>query len=96
MPDARTLVAELAELARRVHGASAMKNLISPFVLSFSLFAVACGGNDKPAEGPAEHAGEKVDEAADDVKEKADEAGDKMEEAGDKAEEKVEKEKKEE
>jgi len=72
-----------------------MKN-VTAFVLSFSVFAVACGGSDKPAEGPAERAGEKMDKAADDVGKKAEEAGDKMEEAGDKAEEKVEKEKKEE
>ena len=33
--------------------------------------AVACGGNDKPAEGPAERAGESVDNAAQDTKEGA-------------------------
>jgi hypothetical protein len=73
-----------------------MKNVISALVLSLSVYAVGCGGSDKPAEGPAERAGEKMDKAADDVERKADEAGDKMEEAGDKVEEKVEKEKKEE
>ena len=71
-----------------------MKHAISWFALA--LVAVACGGSDKPAEGPAERSGEKVDEAADDVERKAEEAGDKVEEAGDKVEEKVEKERKEE
>ena len=73
-----------------------MKHAMSWIAFVFAVLAVACGGNDKPAEGPAEHAGEKVDEAAEDVKEKAEEAGDKMENAADKAEDKVEKEKKEE
>jgi hypothetical protein len=49
--------------------------------------AVACGGNDKPAEGPAERAGKNVDEAAKDTKEAAEDAsekaGEKAEEAGD-------------
>jgi hypothetical protein len=71
-----------------------MKHAISWFALA--LVAIACGGNDKPAEGPAERSGEKMDEAADDVERKAEEAGDKVEEAGDKVEEKVEKERKEE
>jgi len=71
-----------------------MKNRTPWFVLA--LLALACGGNDKPAEGPAERAGEKMDEAGEKVKEKADEAGDKMENAADKAEDKIDKEKKEE
>ena len=63
---------------------------------ALAVFALACGGsNDKPAEGPAERAGEKVDEAGDKVEQKADEAGEKIDEAGDKAEDKVEKERKE-
>jgi hypothetical protein len=70
-----------------------MKHAISWFALA--LVAVACGGNDKPAEGPAERTGEKMDEAADDVEREAEKAGDKMEQAGDKVEEKVEKERKE-
>ncbi len=71
-----------------------MKNVIW---FALATLALACGGsNDKPAEGPAERAGEKVDEAGDKVEQKADEAGEKIDEAGDKAEEKVEKEKKEE
>jgi hypothetical protein len=71
-----------------------MKHAISWFAVA--LVTIACGGNDKPAEGPAERSGEKMDEAADDVERKAEEAGDKVEEAGDKVEEKVEKERKEE
>ena len=71
-----------------------MKN--PPTWIVIGLLVVACGGNDKPAEGPAERAGEKMDRAGEEVEQKADEAGQKMEEAGDKVEEKVEKEKKEE
>ena len=63
---------------------------------ALALFAIACGGNDKPAEGPAERAGEEMDEAADDVERKAGEAGDNVQEAGDELEDKVEKERKEE
>jgi hypothetical protein len=55
--------------------------------------ACACAHNDKPAEepkGPAQKAGEKVDETAHEAKEKtenaADKAGDKVEEATDKDE----------
>jgi hyperosmotically inducible protein len=57
------------------------------------LLAVACGGSNKPAEGPAENAGEKVDKAAEDTKDAAEDtsekAGEKLEEAGDKAKEKT-------
>jgi len=63
----------------------------------FCLLAVACGGSDKPAEGPAEHAGEKVDNAAADTKEAAEDAtekaGEKIEEAGDKVKEETKDEK---
>jgi hypothetical protein len=49
-----------------------------------------CGGRDQHAEGPAENAGETVDEAADDTKDAAEEAaedtGDAAEDAGDKVE----------
>jgi hypothetical protein len=51
---------------------------------------VGCGGSKQPAEepGPAEKAGEKVDQAAEDTKESAEKAaektGEKAEEAGDK------------
>ena len=48
----------------------------------------ACGGNKEPAEGPAEHAGEKIDDAARDTKAGAEKAtektGEAIEDAGDK------------
>ena len=71
---------------------------MKPSILWFALgtLALGCGGsNDKPAEGPAERAGEKADEAAEEAGDKAEEAGEKVEEAGDKAEQKIEEEKKE-
>jgi hypothetical protein len=71
-----------------------MKHTIFWFLLA--VLALSCGGRDKPAEGPAERAGEEVDEAADKAEQKADEAGEKVEEAGDKIEDKVDKERKEE
>jgi hypothetical protein len=55
--------------------------------------ATACSHHDKPAEGPAEQAGEKVDQAGRDTKNAAEDAGDKAsektEEAGDKIKEKT-------
>lgn len=62
--------------------------------LAFVPFAIACGGSNEPADGPAERAGEKMDNAGDKVEQKADEAGEKVEEAGDKVEQKVDEEKK--
>jgi len=63
-----------------------MKTIILLSVLACG-GAVACGGSDKPAEGPAERAGANVDEAARDTKEGAENAaektGEKAEEAGD-------------
>jgi len=60
--------------------------LTFPFILALSL--AACGGNKEPAEGPAEHAGEKIDNAAEDTKEGAEKAtektGEAVENAGDK------------
>lgn len=46
----------------------------------------ACPDSD---EGPAERAGEKIDDAAEDVGDKMEDAGDKMEDAADKAEDAV-------
>ena len=46
-----------------------MRNtLLLASVLS-ALSLLACGGNKEPADGPVEHAGEKVDETAHDTKE---------------------------
>ena len=64
--------------------------------IAVALLAGACGGSNKQAEGPAEHAGKEADEKAqeaqdkvkeekDQVKEKADEAKEKADEAKDKA-----------
>jgi hypothetical protein len=52
------------------------------------LSSIACGGNKEPAEGPAERAGEKVDDAADKTSQGAEDAAEKtgegLENAGDK------------
>ncbi|WP_437481630.1 hypothetical protein [Sorangium sp. So ce1014] len=54
---------------------------------------VGCGGSKPQPEGPAEKAGEAVDDAARDVKDEtkdaAESTGDAAEEAGDKVEEKT-------
>lgn len=64
------------------------KKLLS--VTLISLFALACGGSNKPAENPDDRtAGEKLDAAAEKTEEATEEAGEKMEEAGDKAKEKT-------
>jgi hypothetical protein len=71
-----------------------MKTTWLTLVLSLSMIA-ACGGSSKPAEdpddGPAENAGEKVDQKAEEAEQAsedaAEKAGDKAEEAGDKVEE---------
>ena len=49
----------------------------------------ACGGSREPADGPAEKAGEKVDEAASDTKDAAKKAGDKIEEGAEDTKEEV-------
>ena len=60
--------------------------LLSSVLAGLSL--IAWGGNKEPADGPAEHAGEKVDEAAHDTKEGVEKAtektGEAVENAGDK------------
>jgi hypothetical protein len=62
--------------------------------LLFGTALFGCGGNKPQPEGPAEKAGEAVDDAARDVKDEAKDAaegaGDAAEEAGDKIEEKTE------
>lgn len=60
------------------------------FLASVAFAIAACGGK-KPADGPAERAGEKVDEAAEDAKQKADEAADDTKDAADDVKEDVEK-----
>ena len=50
----------------------------------FAAVTAACSHHDKPAEGPAERAGEKVDQAGRDTKNAAEDAGEK---AGEKTEE---------
>ena len=70
-----------------------MRNsLLLASVLS-GLSLLACGGNKEPADGPVEHAGEKVDEAAHDTKEGVEKAtektGEAVENAGDKIKEKT-------
>lgn len=59
-------------------------------MLGAALFAGACGGDQKRAEGPAEEAGEAVDEAADDAKDTAEEAGDDAKDAAEEAGDKIE------
>jgi len=63
--------------------------LLASLVSALSL--IACGGNKEPADGPVEHAGEKVDDAAEATKEGAEKAAEKtgeaVENAGDKVKE---------
>lgn len=65
----------------------------SMLALLLGTLLFGCGGNKPQPEGPAERAGEAVDDAARDVKDEAkdaaEEAGDKVEEAGDKVEDKT-------
>ncbi len=62
--------------------------------LLLGTLALGCGGSKPQPEGPAEKAGESVDDAARDVKDEAKDAaestGDAAEDAGDKVEEKTE------
>jgi hypothetical protein len=58
-----------------------MRNpLLLASVLS-GLSVVACGGHEEPAKGPAERAGEKIDNAAEKTKEGAEKATEKTGEA---------------
>lgn len=61
--------------------ATDMKNSILLASVVASLSLVACGGSNEPADGPVEHAGEKVDEAAHETKEGAETAAEKTGEA---------------
>lgn len=68
-----------------------MRNSILLASLLSGLSLIACGGNNEPADGPVEQAGEKVDDAAEATKEGAEKAAEKtgegLESAGDKAKE---------
>ena len=55
-------------------------SLLLASVLS-GLSVVACGGSEEPAKGPAQRAGEKVDNAAEKTKEGAEKATEKTGEA---------------
>lgn len=58
-------------------------------ILAATLAIAACGGSREPADGPAEKAGEKVDEAASDTKDAAKKAGDKVEEGAEETKEEI-------
>jgi uncharacterized protein YjbJ (UPF0337 family) len=63
-----------------------MRNsLLIPLFAALALCATGC-----EKEGPAESAGEQIDEAMDDVKEAADDAGDHLQEAGEEVKEAAE------
>ena len=68
-----------------------MRNPILLASLLSGLALVACGGNNEPADGPVEQAGEKVDNAAENTAEGAEKAAEKtgeaVENAGDKVKE---------
>ena len=66
-----------------------MKASVLAAVIGFAAAVTACGGNDKPAEGPAEKAGKKVDQAGADTKEAAKDAADKVDQKADEAGEKI-------
>ena len=68
-----------------------IRNLSLTTALCTLALTCACGGNNEPADGPVEHAGEKVDDAAEATKEGAEKAAEKtgeaVESAGDKVKE---------
>lgn len=67
----------------------AMQKSLSLVSLALGLSLAACGGSKEPADGPAERAGEKVDNAAEDTKEGAEKAAEKTGEAVENAGDKV-------
>jgi len=79
-------------MARVVQSTARMKATLWTCVL-FAATAAACSHHDKPAEGPAEKAGAKLDQAGRDTKDAAkdasDKAGEKTEEAGQKIKDKT-------
>jgi hypothetical protein len=66
-------------------------NYVKPamVMLGFGL-AMSCASSQKEPDGPAEQAGEKVDEAAEDTQQAAEDAGEKVEEKADEAKENME------
>jgi hypothetical protein len=70
---------ELGAMALRLHDAIAMRTTSILFAVA-ALGVAACHDN-KPAQGPAERAGEKVDDAAEDTKDATKEAADDTKEA---------------
>jgi hypothetical protein len=66
-----------------------MKFIQPAMLILVGALATHCASNQKEPDGPAENAGEKVDEAAEDTKQAADDAGEKIEEKADEAKEKV-------
>jgi hypothetical protein len=78
-------------LARRLLKPPDMRNPILLASVLSGLSLIACGGSNEPADGPVEHAGEKVDDAAHDTKEGVEKAtektGEAVESAGDKVKE---------
>lgn len=67
-----------------------MKYLKSAMVILGMGLATSCASSQKEPDGPAERAGEKVDEAAEDTKEAAEDAGEKVDQKADEAKEKME------
>jgi hypothetical protein len=84
----KAAISRATALARQLLRRQAMKQFVLISSLLTGLALAACGGNKEPADGPMEHAGEKVDEAAHDTKEGAEKAtektGEAVENAGDK------------
>jgi hypothetical protein len=66
-----------------------MKYLKPAMLILGVAVAAACASSQKEPDGPAENAGEKVDEAADDTAQAAEDAGEKIEEKADEAKEKM-------
>lgn len=71
-----------------------MKYVKPAMLILATALSTGCASNQKEPDGPAENAGEKVDEAAEDTKEAADDAGDKVEQEADEAKEKIDEESK--
>ena len=66
-----------------------MRNSLLLVSVSLCLSLAACGGDKEPAKGPAEKAGESVDNAAAETKEGAEKASEKTGEAVENAGDKV-------
>jgi hypothetical protein len=67
-----------------------MKYVKPAMLILGAALAASCASSQKEPDGPAEQAGEDVDEAAEDTKQAAEDAGEKMEEEADEAKEKME------